>query len=75
MTLYLTSLKNSRNLDTSRRDHMTQLNHYIEEGRKIKLELNEFFGFNFEDFANNIIKNPLMCYNNSFSLNFDQIRK
>ena len=42
VTLYLTSIKNSRIQDSSalKQDNMNQLNHYIEEGRKIKMELN-----------------------------------
>jgi len=54
---------------------MLQLNHYIEEGRKIKLDLNEFFQLEFDVFADRVMRNPRVCFEKDFNINVDTLEK
>lgn len=64
--MYLTNLKNShKNKDDNK---SAQLFHYIEEGRKIKLELYEYFSYDFDLVAKDIMKDSNKCFDNKFSM-------
>ncbi len=53
---------------------INQLNHYIEEGRKIKLDLNQYLNYNFKDLVDLLIVEPEVCFTHKFSI-FNEVEK
>lgn len=53
---------------------MMQLNHYIEEGRKIKMDLNQFFQLEFDLFADRVMRNPRVCFEKDFTVNAETLQ-
>lgn len=70
--IYLSDLKNldKNSLESG---HFSELNHFVEEGRKIKIQLTEFAQIKFDDLANEIISNPSHCFNKNYSI-FEQVK-
>ena len=44
------------------------MGYYIEEGRRVKFDLNKYQTLNFNEIANTIAVNPDLCLHQSFSL-------
>lgn len=48
--------------------NFSELNHYVDEGRKIKAELNDFVGIRFDELANVVANNSSICFKKRFTI-------